>query len=111
MELDSIASRIVLNEAYDETYGLCDHLNEPIDAVLSSVAMHPGEVVDTYSLRSYYLKSFITGRVSKHTGLSVMEFMQLPKDMADELLELCEEAAEREKKAFSGLVDGDLDDL
>lgn len=82
----SIDAQLFLDEAYDITYGIHDH-RLPDGTPLDLVAIHPAEETYKSSLLQGYIKRFRLNSVNKHFGCSINEFLQLPKYVADELLE------------------------
>lgn len=78
---------IVLNESYEQSYGIFDH-NSSNAHPLSIVSMHENERytegTGLYNLIARYLKHPIKDRF----GLSLIEFMNLPREYTEELIRL-----------------------
>lgn len=100
-----IDAKILLIEAYETAYEIFDHENVDFNRPLSLVAMHEkecyGEVsglrrrVERYNLHDIYNKF----------GLSLSEFLDLPRDYTEMLFSVVQEQAEREGPSLGKQVD------
>ena len=90
---DPIAIKILLMEAYETVYELCDHDGAAYDNPLSLVTMHPKEDTSTYSRLYGELMRFSREETFRDMwGLSIIELLQLPKDVVDEMYRITREA-------------------
>lgn len=92
---DPMEVKILLLEAYETVYGICDHDNEGYDDPLALVAMHPKEDTATYSRLYGELMRFAKEETFREMwGLSIVELLDLPKDVVDEMYRITREALE-----------------
>lgn len=66
-----------MSELYEEHYGVASH-HDP-NKPLSTVAFHPSEEFIENSDYELYVKKFSYLKVYEKTGLSLNEFLQLPR--------------------------------
>lgn len=96
--LDSIDSRIVLQELYDSQLGIFDHLDpHNKDKPLASISMHEGEEVNSDSLLEEKIRIYVNKSINTLYGLSLVEFLELPREVIDTLITIAGE--EESKKA------------
>lgn len=84
--IDSISAKLVLTEAYELAYSLYDHNQEdahPWSLVLSN----PKENYTDYSPLHRTIFSYRVRDVYKRYGLNLTEFLELPREFVDLLLE------------------------
>lgn len=87
-------ARLVLLEMYEQEYGIYNHALGDPNRPLASVAMHPAENVLEGSFLDERIEQFADKEVTKHFGLSLIEFLDLPTDVCFKILEV---AAKRQK--------------
>lgn len=98
--LDSIETRIMLQEQYEQDFGIYNHDKQP--RPLSLVSMHPKEnTVEAGSLFSL-IRRYAMLNVKDTFGLSLTEWLNLPYDHADVVKHICSE--EMKSKAKSAEV-------
>lgn len=86
--VSSSTAALLLRESYETTYGIYQHT--PDSPSLASVLLHPAEDVSANSRLYEHIRKFINRDVGKHTALSLMEFMDLPRDICDAIFEACD---------------------
>ena len=96
-KIDSISARMVLLEAYETTYRIYNH-EDPTAGPLAAIAMHPREDTSTHSALYNTIRRFRKYRVGHpdNFNMSLNEFMALPKDICDFMMELLSEEAKVE---------------
>lgn len=83
---DPIAIQILLLEAYETVYGICDHDGEAYDNPLSLVTMHPKEDTSSYSRLYGELMRFANEELFREMwGVSILELLEMPKDVVEEM--------------------------
>lgn len=95
---NTIEAKTILNQAYEQTFGVFDHLGqnnlETIDANPDSkrpmieVAFHPSEDICARSQLYKTIKEFKDRKVYQYFGLSLLEFLDLPVDICDYILDV-----------------------
>lgn len=83
---DPLTAKIILAEAYDETYGICDHSKTTESDVLKIVAHHPVEDYSKVSARYHYMRRYRESNILKVFGVNYLDFLKLPLDEVEELL-------------------------
>lgn len=103
-------AQVILEEAYDETYGIFDHERAPAEQALAIIAHHEIEETFSNSLFTEYAKRYRINNVKKYFGLDFDTFMEYPMEHIEELLKICAEEVERDSKKAQS-IQSDLDDL
>ena len=85
-------AEIILREAYDIAYGICDHNREDISP-LSLVKLHPSEDYEAVSPLRQKIKRYYKYEVFNKFGLSLSEFFELPRDVTECIFQLLYETA------------------
>lgn len=98
-KVDSITARLILLDAYETTYGIYNHADEMAnrDRPLALIAMHPKEDFSTHSALYNTIRRFRKYKVGHpdNFNMSLTEFLELPKDISDFLMDImASEAAE-----------------
>lgn len=105
-KLSVLDAKLVLSEAYDKTYGICNHDNlSADDAPLSIVAYHQAEETFDFSTTKQYITAYRKKRLYRLFGVSLNEFMQLPSEIADELLRQATEEIKQQNQSLEELGD------
>lgn len=81
---------IVFRDLYETNYGICNHVNPTIRRPMASVAMHPSEEINEGSLLQDTIRKFIKTDIKEYTGLSLVEFLELPRDIVEIIVRECE---------------------
>lgn len=89
-----------MQDLYETEYGIYDHLNNTIPRPLSSVALHPSEDFNNYSLLKTAIESFVDRNILDATGLNLVEFLELPMDVVAMISEACDGKARRSSQAL-----------
>ncbi len=100
---------MLLRDVYETKFGIYNHL-EPTASKrrpLGSVAFHEPEEINDNSLLKAVIKRYMDNSVGEYTKLSLLEFMELPSDIVDIVIELCQ----AKSKAVGALVSGVENDL
>lgn len=97
------AARMVLNELYDEIYGICDHLDE--SRPLSLVALHPAEDNLHESLYADMVRRYTRNGILKHFGLSLKDYLDLTAEEAAVLDDEGQYLIEEEAKLVANFAD------
>lgn len=95
----------LLRDSYAQSYGICDFARQSLldqNAVspgtkrpLFSVAMHYAEDFASTSKKRNIMSRYADSKVKERYGLSLLEFLDLPKEDADFILKDCEKAMEK----------------
>lgn len=98
--LNSVEAAVVLNDAYDDTYGLYGTTTVSSDP-FAPVAPHKTEDVHSTSQYVYYLKRFRDYNVLKFYGYNFTQFMALPRYEAEQVLKECLAAKKSDNELVS----------
>lgn len=99
----SVVTQMVTRKAYHQDRGICTHqTNDPLDLV----RMHPKENIIEGGPRRTWQRKFLNLRISQITGLSILEFFELPFDDARFHVEYCESKGTQESLQASQLLRG-----
>jgi hypothetical protein len=91
-------------EAYDLTYGFCDHEDE--NAPLSLVTLHPKENIFVHGRLEQTIRAFRSHKVNAHLGMSLPEFLALPRYVGKMILKECAFAERKEATAAATILNG-----
>lgn len=97
LQLDSITAQMLLREAYETSYHIYNH--DAADAnPLAMVTHHHKEEVSEYGAlyRTFY--NYRVKDVYKYWGLSITEFLELPREFTDLMMRIIDEEAARDKQ-------------
>ena len=98
-----VVTQMVTRKAYQRDRGICTHqTNNPLDLV----TLHPKENIIEGGPRRTWIRKFINYRVAQFTGMSLVEFFELPYDDAAFLVELSESSSLQEGITTSQLLRG-----
>ncbi len=103
---DGFSSSILALEAYDETYGIANYEYDDPRSPFPLVAMHPKEDYVSGSRMEKKIRAFRKHKIHKHYALSLTEFMELPRHIAEFIMEDCLKAEEDDSKKAQTLLDG-----
>lgn len=83
----SVVTQMVTRKAYHRDRGICTHqTDDPLDLV----KLHPKEDIVEGGPRRTWIRKFVNFRIGVVSGVSMLEFFELPFDDARFLAELCE---------------------
>lgn len=88
-----VVTQMVTRKAYQRDRGICTHEN---DDPLDLVRLHPKENIIEGGPRRTWMRKFVNFRISQITGMSLLEFFEMPYDDAAFLVELSESASLQE---------------
>lgn len=91
-------------EAYDTMYGIANYDGDDVSG-LDYVKMHPAEDVCPNSLLYDAIRKFGKRDIAKTFGLSLTEFLELPRDICEQLFTVGLEIAKEKSNGLAGLVD------
>lgn len=80
--------QLMLRDMYETTYGIYDHNKDRDEDLLSLVAIREGEDGSVGGHLYERIRQFDKREILKFFGLSVTEFLELPTDIANYLVEL-----------------------
>lgn len=100
--MDNIAGQLALTEAYDLTYGI--YTQQEAHDPISIVSMHPHEDYVTDGAVVSLAKRVMASKLPSVTHTSLVELMEYPMAMLEELLVQAERSVEREAVAADNLV-------
>ena len=104
--LDRIKTKITLQDAYEITTGVFNHLDKSKKRPLSSVAMFPSE--DYSSVSPYYdhLTEFAMNDYGSLWNISLSEYMAMPSWLVRLMREISGEVRSKKSKAVDELKKG-----
>lgn len=80
-----------MQDLYETEYGIYNHLGSSGMRPLSSVAMFPSEDVNTNSRLEEMMRTYLKKGIYESYGLSFIEFMDLPIDIVEMLINVSDE--------------------
>ena len=105
----------VMREAYDQSYGIFDHTaqivrerqtSDPhVKRPLASVAHHASEATGNYSPVALVVKTFGRLKIYEKFGLSLIDYLQLPREYAESIMRQAEELASEVSNITKGIQD------
>lgn len=103
--LCSTDTRLLLTDRYETTYGICNHDQADPTRPLLLIAMHPAEDTCTGSVLYERLEQFADLCITKHFGLSLTEFLELPTDVCSEIMRIAAKRQKLENTVASDMLD------
>lgn len=103
--LDPIAAQIVITECYDEYFGVYAQSSQG-DSPYALIAMHEPEDLALVDPFDVYLERYLVANVLKYTGLSLNDFLKLPRDRAEAILKRCDTVSTKEDTEVGKLMNG-----
>lgn len=91
-------------EAYDTAYGIANYDGERVNG-LDYVLMHPAEEVNPNSLLYDAIRKFGKRNIARVFGLSITEFLELPRDICDHLFDVGLEIAKEKNDGIEDVID------
>lgn len=83
------AAEIITLSCYQTEYGIHPHDRPRPDRPLALVAMHPKEDVMEGGPLFSHIRKFYNYQITKHFGLSLSEFLELPPFVTELLYDIC----------------------
>ena len=101
--LKSTDAQLALSTLYDEIWGLYDHNTD--NHPLSQVFLFPSETIygDNTQLE-IRLKTYMDTQVKRHTGLSFIDFIDLPRHYQEIILRNCDKLRKKTDTKLSQLT-------
>lgn len=90
---------------YEVHYGICNHLDRNNARPLASVALHPAEDINTGSFLEESIRLYISRNIKELYHLSLIEFMELPRDIVRMLCDIAGEENSRKATMMSQIED------
>lgn len=107
--MDSITAKLILIDAYETTYGIYNHADEAANKgrPLGLIAMHPKEDFSTHSALYNTIRRFKKYKVGNQDNfnISLIEFLQLPKDISDLVLDIMAKESIEEAARLQAQID------
>ena len=110
---DYLTSRLLLIQAYQTTFNIFDHLSNAQRVVgenpddhhpLASIELHPAEdLIHTFRTPEL-LDLYIKLKIKDYTGLSWVEFMDLPREYSQMIMDRCAKELSEENKKTNQIV-------
>lgn len=98
-----VVTQMVTRKAYQRDRGICSHEgDDPLDLV----RLHPKENIIEGGPRRTWMRKFVNFRITQFSGLSMLEFFDMPYDDASFLVELAESASIQEGVTADRLLRG-----
>ncbi len=104
--LGSYDLRLVLMEFYETQYQIYNHDDPALQSPLALVSLHPKENATEYSLLYRYLERYRLTGIKEEFGLSVLEFLRLPMDVAEHLLFMARDAMAKRQPEIDAALKG-----
>ena len=95
--------QIVMGELYETEFGIFDHIRHGQNRPLSAVAFHPSQDVNENSGLKKVIQSYIHSNIQADYGLNLLEFMDLPIDVTQLLVQMSLEK-KSQKEAIANQV-------
>lgn len=101
-KLTGVDARIVLQDMYETTYKVYNHIGASKKRPLASVALHESE--DNTHTSSLYeaIETYNDKGIKDIFNLSLIEYLNLPADICIKITEVCS----RESKKTAGVLSG-----
>ncbi len=102
-KLNRIDAKIVLADLYDKTFSICDHHTTALSRPLSSVAFHDAEKINEDSVLEETMRVYISRHIYENFKLSYLQFMELPRDIAQMVIKISDEYAQKKSQTMTEL--------
>lgn len=91
----------MLRQLYETRFGVFDHIKNSDERPLSTVALYDTEENSESSLLHSRVEQYIKSNVLKYTGLNLVEFLDLPREIVMWIFKLSENKAAQEGAVLS----------
>lgn len=98
--IDSYSAQLLLREAYETCYSIYNHDHSDAHP-LALVMAHPKEDVSEYSAAYRAVYNYRTKDVYKYFGLSLTDFLAMPREYTNLCLRIIDEEAARDSRRLS----------
>ena len=103
--MPSVAAQIITHECYDDYFGVYAGSSQG-QGPFALVAMHEPEDLAAVDPFDVYFERYLVANVLKFTGLSLNDFLKLPRDRAEAILKRCEVVSTKEDNEVDKLMGG-----
>lgn len=93
----------MLSDLYDKAYLICDHTSVGLSRPLSSVAFHEAEKVNEDSILEETMRVYISRHIYDNFKLSYLQFMELPRDIAQMVIKISDEYTQKKSQSMADL--------
>jgi len=104
-KMNSVESTLVLRDFYETHYGIYNHLSGSTARPLASVAMHDAEENGRHSSAYEIIKVIAESEVLKHFGMSLIEFLSMPREYVTYMLEVSSAITNKNSNSVSDQLD------
>lgn len=88
-------------DLYETVYGIFNHLHPTArNRPLASVAMFPSEDINDSGLLEVVIRRYIEKDIHSIFGLNLEEFLNLPMDIAEMLMDIAKDTRETKKQTL-----------
>lgn len=102
---NNILAQIYLKEAYDIEYALYDHDDPSLAHPFQFHLMTEKKMTKKFGLFREYLKRYHIHQIQKYFGINFLEFMAMPIDKVEDMLEVSNILAEEETRSLREVED------
>mgnify|MGYP000014629355 CR=1 FL=1 len=109
-KIDSISAQILLREAYEISYHIFDHERD-MDHPWNLVMERHKENYNKYGTLYRTVYTYRLRDVHKRFGLNLEEFLELPREMVELILDICAKEDQEDSGAFKNVraeLDGEF---
>lgn len=92
---------MVMYDLYESRYGIFNHLSGNKKRPLASVAMHSSEDINLDSLLEEAIRTYVKRDIKEIYHLSLVEFLDLPIDVIQVMLDIATEHTREKTNAIS----------
>ena len=100
----SSTTTLIGNEIYDTSYGIYNHNTGGEEDLYANVQMHWAEDCTSTSELYRAIESFIEFQVTAKTGLSLAEYLKLPRHVCVKIIDSCKSAIKKEATLTDDLL-------
>lgn len=103
--LSSVDAEMSLSAIFETKYGIFNHTNPDLRKArpLALVALHEAEDLTRSAQLYTQLENYIKLDIYKHTGLSMTEFFELPRDLVNHIYNVAAEKQAVESRVVDNL--------
>lgn len=100
---DAVTANLALLESYDQDFGLFNHDTDAGKTPFAVLRMHPAENPTAGSKTMLIIRELLACRVPELTNTPLMELLEYPRWILDEILEEARPAAKKEQHMMAEL--------
>ena len=104
---NSIDAKVLLTAYYEQTFGVFNHFNPELNRTrpLASVALFEEEDINSGSYLEDVIEIYITSKIKEYFGLTLIEYLELPRDQITILIEISGKKIALEAKHTQANID------